>query len=241
MSASKVPQIVQMPPSQFFLSPYTLQVPSTNGSEVWNNPSRHLPCYNPGDVFFAAQPQCVVGQLAKDQRLSGAVVKEDDMLVTLPQVQRVETPSTAGQANASCMLPGTELPTLKRDALGGRPLISSPSTAEERQDSPVTPSEDDFCRRNSDAVKETHNPYAINALIDIPNSLTRSSRTSSLSSSLSSFKFGGSLSQLWATSLSSLSRKVPNMKSTGYVVWWAWFVHLRRDRVPRAMCGLYQS
>lgn len=203
MSAGKVPQIVQMPPSQLFLSPYAVQVPS--GGETWNSPSRHVPCYNPRDVFFAAQPQYVVGQLAKER------AKEENVLTTLP---RVETPSTA----AGRLLPDPDLPTtvLKRDALGGRSLVSSPSTAEERLDSPVTPSEDDCCRRNSDTVKETHNPYSINALIDVPNSL---SRTSSLSSSLSSFRFGGSLSQLWATSLSSL-RKMPSMKSTGYVVRW---------------------
>ena len=75
-------------------------------------------------------------------------------------------------------------------------------------------------RRNSDSTIEesssSKNPYPINALIDVPSSLTRSSRTSSLSSSLSSFRFGGSLSTLWASQM-SLSGKVPNpnMKSTG--------------------------
>lgn len=52
--------------------------------------------------------------------------------------------------------------------------------------------------------------YSLNALIDVPAS--HSSRTSSLSSSLSSFRFGGSLSHLWASQL-SLSKV--NMKSTG--------------------------
>lgn len=52
--------------------------------------------------------------------------------------------------------------------------------------------------------------YSLSALIDVPNS--HSSRTSSLSSSLSSFRFGGSLSQIWASQL-SLSKV--NMKSTG--------------------------
>ena len=74
-------------------------------------------------------------------------------------------------------------------------------------------------RRNSDSNVEevsssaAKNCYPINALIDVPTSLTRSSRTSSLSSSLSSFRFGGSLSQRWASQL-SLS-KLPNIKSTG--------------------------
>ena len=73
--------------------------------------------------------------------------------------------------------------------------------------------------KSADAVaKETSfsgggNPYPINALIDVPASLGHGSRTSSLSSSISSFRFGGSLNKLWASQL-SLSNKV-NMKSTG--------------------------
>ena len=72
--------------------------------------------------------------------------------------------------------------------------------------------------KSADAVaKDTSvfgaNPYPINALIDVPASLSRGSRTSSLSSSISSFRFGGSLNKLWASQL-SLSNKV-NMKSTG--------------------------
>ena len=72
--------------------------------------------------------------------------------------------------------------------------------------------------KSADAVtKETSvfgvNPYPINALIDVPASLGRGSHTSSLSSSISSFRFGGSLNKLWASQL-SLSNRV-NMKSTG--------------------------
>ena len=77
--------------------------------------------------------------------------------------------------------------------------------------------------KSADAVTEdgsssvflsSMNPYPINALIDAPtSSLGRGSRTSSLSSSISSFRFGGSLNKLWASHL-SLSNKV-NMKSTG--------------------------
>ena len=83
-------------------------------------------------------------------------------------------------------------------------------------------SEDPFpsCTRpkSADATMEeasfsSKNPYPINALIDVPTSLSRASRTSSLSSSISSFRFGGSLNKLWASQL-SLSNKV-NMKSTG--------------------------
>ena len=78
-------------------------------------------------------------------------------------------------------------------------------------------------RRNSDsnleetAAASSSKSYQISALIDIPPMappLNRASRTSSLSSSLSSFRFGGSLSQLWASQI-SLSGKINNMKSTG--------------------------
>ena len=80
-------------------------------------------------------------------------------------------------------------------------------------------------RRNSDSTLEetgggapsSSKSYQISALIDIPPMappLNRASRTSSLSSSLSSFRFGGSLSQLWASQI-SLSGKINNMKSTG--------------------------
>lgn len=78
-------------------------------------------------------------------------------------------------------------------------------------------------RRNSDsnleetAASSSSKSYQISALIDIPPMappLNRASRTSSLSSSLSSFRFGGSLSQLWASQI-SLSGKINNMKSTG--------------------------
>ena len=66
------------------------------------------------------------------------------------------------------------------------------------------------------AMSSKSSPYPVSALIDVPmiTPLNRSSRTSSLSSSLSSFRFGGSLSQLWA---SQISGKISNMKSTGYV------------------------
>ena len=66
------------------------------------------------------------------------------------------------------------------------------------------------------ASSSKNSPYPVSALIDVPmiTPLNRSSRTSSLSSSLSSFRFGGSLSQLWASQI-SLSGKISNMKSTG--------------------------
>ena len=68
----------------------------------------------------------------------------------------------------------------------------------------------------ADPTPATHISYPVQALVDIPMNppLARSSRTSSLSSSLSSFRFGGSLSQLWASQV-SLTARLPNMKSTG--------------------------
>ena len=72
---------------------------------------------------------------------------------------------------------------------------------------------------SSTATGSKNSPYPVSALIDVPiiTPLNRSSRTSSLSSSLSSFRFGGSLSQLWASqiSLSGNLPKVSYMKSTG--------------------------
>ena len=76
-------------------------------------------------------------------------------------------------------------------------------------------------RRNSDSnleesVSSSSKSYQISALIDVPpmmSALNRASRTSSLSSSISSIRFGGSLNQLWPPALSV--GKVNDMKSTG--------------------------
>ena len=80
-------------------------------------------------------------------------------------------------------------------------------------------------RRSSDSNLEevgssSSRSYQVSALIDAPPmtaALNKASRTSSLSSSISSFRFGGSLSQLWASQLSSQISlgKINNMKSTG--------------------------
>ena len=116
----------------------------------------------------------------------------------------------------------TTIPTTPEDPDLGMDTSLSDIEREEKDTVEIKrePATDDSlqscARRNSDSrVDESgalKNPYPISALIDIPTSLTRSSRTSSLSSSLSSFRFGGSMSTLWA---SQLSGKIPNMKSTG--------------------------
>ena len=103
------------------------------------------------------------------------------------------------------------------------PTTATPTSSDVKQESVGTADNAELtCSRpkSADAVaKETTsfsgggNPYPINALIDVPVSLARGSRTSSLSSSISSFRFGGSLNRIWASQL-SLSNKV-NMKSTG--------------------------
>lgn len=115
--------------------------------------------------------------------------------------------------------------------------LSSPSSSEARLPTDILVKQEPLgeegssiphhqtARRNSDSnLEETmtttgasSKSYQISALIDIPPMappLNRASRTSSLSSSLSSFRFGGSLSQLWASQI-SLSGKINNMKSTG--------------------------
>ena len=104
---------------------------------------------------------------------------------------------------------------IKREPLGGEETPAVP------------PSHHHTARRNSDSTLEESTTasssscsksYQISALIDIPPMappLNRASRTSSLSSSLSSFRFGGSLSQLWASQISLASGKINNMKSTG--------------------------
>lgn len=123
---------------------------------------------------------------------------------------------------ASRSITNTQSPTaeggLPKDVLVKRePLGDDTSIPHHHHHSAVT------TRRNSDsnleetAAGSSSKSYQISALIDIPPMappLNRASRTSSLSSSLSSFRFGGSLSQLWASQI-SLSGKINNMKSTG--------------------------
>lgn len=113
-----------------------------------------------------------------------------------------------------CILPTAV--TLKNNKVfqSGLPLIRHHDTPT-LLTSVKTESDLSNCKVSDSVPQECKLSYPINALIDVPGSLNRGSRTSSLSSSLSSFRFGGSLSQLWATSLSSLSNKVNSMKSTG--------------------------
>ena len=119
-------------------------------------------------------------------------------LITVPK-----SPMDPGHHHLSSTAPTPTVSDVKRELSGGA-----------NDDDAYT------CSRpkSADAVaKDTSvfgvNPYPINALIDAPASLGRGSRTSSLSSSISSFRFGGSLNKIWASQL-SLSNRV-NMKSTG--------------------------
>ena len=126
-------------------------------------------------------------------------------VTTPPSINPSTTPPTILPSTAPpTILPSTAPPTI-------HPTTTHPTIH------PAT------TRRNSDSTLEesmagsSSKGYQISALIDVPPMappLNRASRTSSLSSSLSSFRFGGSLSQLWASQI-SLSGKINNMKSTG--------------------------
>ena len=223
MAADKVPHLVpmgQLPHPQLLIPAggrYAFQMPAVAqttdstvpgvGVAAWpslTTPLRSGPtlhCYNPSEVFFGGQPQCLLAMASsngtglEDKKPSGT------------RHSATQTPS---------VLTTTPVPvSLERKP---QPEPKPLSVLVKREGS----SENVSCskRRRSDTSLEDEEPrpaassYPINALIDIPGGLTRASRTSSLSSSLSSFRFGGSLSQLWAASLSSLS-KIPNMKSTG--------------------------
>lgn len=136
---------------------------------------------------------------------------------------RTRHPSPAG--NLSATTPDQTSQAATPHLVMGSPLNSceNPSSSSIKREPKV--SEDSFTSctarpKSADAVADdssafpsSANPYPINALIDAPTSLSRCSRTSSLSSSISSFRFGGSLNKLWASQL-SLSNKL-NMKSTG--------------------------
>lgn len=215
MSADKVPHLVpvgQLPHPQLLFpagSRYALQMPAVTqttdsgvGVAAWPSltaplrPGPTLHCYNPSEVFFSGQPPCLLAMASssEDKKPSAARLTSNQIP---PVLTAAPIPINTERKSQS----KSRLVTVKREG-------SSDNTSCSK-------------RRRSDASLEDEEPrpasssYPINALIDIPGGLTRGSRTSSLSSSLSSFRFGGSLSQLWAASLSSLS-KIPNMKSTGY-------------------------
>lgn len=123
------------------------------------------------------------------------------------------SPPLSRGAHSSTTVSGTtstDTPTdVKREAAG------PPLTVENDSYTCSRPKSADAVAKDTSVFSSSNvNPYPINALIDVPTSLSRGSRTSSLSSSISSFRFGGSLNKLWAASQLSLSNKV-NMKSTG--------------------------
>ena len=192
-------QVVPLPgasTTQFFIAPATpnsgycaLQLPPpgshTIGQVPWPSPLRPPQTFNHPEIYFTQAPPCLLNNTT-----TPSSHHDDKPVLTdsslLRQQQIDDSPPSSIAA-----------PRIKR--VKKEPKLSG-------------------CKRNEDILVSGDNnkshPYSINALIDIP-SLNKSSRTSSLSSSLSSFRFGGSLSQIWATSLSSLSGKLNNMKSTG--------------------------
>ena len=138
----------------------------------------------------------------------------------IPMAGTVDTKPTSiqvlGDSAAPVIIdPGCN-PSPPPPSLSQRAGESSEQSLQIKQENTTTEEKQSCTQRTSPSSSgDTQASYPINALIDMPGSLNRGSRTSSLNSSLSSFRFGGSLSQLWAASLSSLSGKVPNMKSTG--------------------------
>ena len=219
-SLNKIPSVVplaplQAVPPQFFITPnYTL---ATNSSETipqgigiaagapWpgHAPLRPtpIPCYTstPPDVFFNGQ--CIpipinnrpLPTIHTDNRMSAtnnAVAGGDLVLLgaTPPKDGKRKSPHRSGEEDVPKKIKKEGNSTLCS-------LRNVESLVGERDNGRIS--------------------YPVSALIDMPGGLTRGSRTSSLSSSLSTVRFGGSLSQLWAASLSSLSGKINNMKSTG--------------------------
>ena len=126
------------------------------------------------------------------------------------QPQRHVSQSDSNTASSEIGLPKDI--RVKHEPLGDDPPLHSVTT---RRNSDSNLDEAAGLSSSSSSSKS----YQISALIDVPpppmnQQLNKASRTSSLSSSLSSFRFGGSLSQLWASQI-SLSGKINNMKSTG--------------------------
>lgn len=154
--------------------------------------------------------------------VSGHVSPQTSLPNSLDLASPVRTRHTSPTRNLSAttpdQMPQAATPHLVTDStLSSRenpPHIKrEPMATEDSFPSCDRPKSADAVTEEGSAFQSSNNPYPINALIDAPTSLGRGSRTSSLSSSISSFRFGGSLNKLWASHL-SLSSKV-NMKSTG--------------------------
>ena len=226
-SLNKVsPQVVPMAPlqaaaavhpSHFFITPnYTLSsIPATNTSDTipgigitsgtpWPGTTLRpapLPCYPPPDMFLNNQCILPVNPSSSSTTVQQQRVADDKMSSLSPVVVADDLVLLDHTKSAK----RTHKPHLQTDE-------GSPAKVKKEGNETMC------SRRKSDATttgEENNLSYPVSALVDIPSSLTRASRTSSLSSSLSTVRFGGSLSQLWATSLSSLSGKLNNMKSTG--------------------------
>lgn len=195
-SVNKIPQVIPMAPlpqPSFLIGPapsnsYTLQMPNSSLQSVGLSPWPLTPLRPVGTTIPAYNP-----------------------------------PEVFYAHHSTDLVPATVSNTTGPD---NTPL--SPTSPEQRTShTPPPPSNSSPCHpsvkkelessgcMHAEVDQDSKRSYPINALIDVPGSLNRGSRTSSLSSSLSSFRFGGSLSQIWATSLSSLSGKLHNMKSTG--------------------------
>lgn len=221
MDKTSQPPLIPMAPfhPQFFISPANyVQMPSaaaanTSGDSSLTNvgvtswtplaPLRAAavpgaPCFSPAtgaEVYYANSPgPCII-----------------------PMAGTVDTkPTVLGDSSAPVILDPACKHSSPPPSLSQHAGESSEQSLQIKQEN-TSSEEKQSCtqRTNPSSSGDTQASYPINALIDMPGSLNRGSRTSSLNSSLSSFRFGGSLSQLWAASLSSLSGKVPNMKSTG--------------------------
>ena len=208
-SLNKIPPIVQMTPlqaatlqpSHFFIAPnYTLTTNNTDAisgiGTPWSTGALRptaIPCYNPApstDVFFNGQCVLPINRTpVHSDKLPSIPVADGDVLLIDPKNVTNNKRKHAHNSNESPI-------KIKKESNNNRLCdIRNLNTTSDERDNKIS--------------------YPVSALIDIPGSLSKGSRTSSVSSSLSTVRFGGSLSQLWAASLSSLTGKLNNMKSTG--------------------------
>ncbi len=206
-SLNKIPpvQMTSLPvqPSHFFITPnYSLT--GTDNQTISGIPwptviptatlrPTTIPCYPPTDIFFNGG-QCILPvnrtPINNDKPPPPAVTTNDVILI--------DDKSKGGNKRKHHSDEGTPIKIKKE---------SNKTLCDMRNHLGSTNDE-----------RETKLSYPVSALIDIPGSLSKGSRTSSVSSSLSTVRFGGSLSQLWAASLTSLSGKLNSMKSTGLVI-----------------------
>ena len=222
-------QAATLQPSHFFITPnYALAATNAQPTDTIIPPGigitgtpwpthaalrpATVPCYNPSpaDVFFSGQ--CVMPA----NSTSSNSTTSSSRPASLPDEKLISAPNNSMNRSDLAML-DTPKDNKRQRKAPHHSTEGIPVKVKKESNEPLC------VMRNSESItgaKEHDSSkisYPVSALIDIPGSLTRSSRTSSLSSSLSTVRFGGSLSQLWAASLSSLSGKLSNMKSTGYV------------------------